>query len=107
VYVDEKQYTQAVRLFREVLQLYAQTLAADHQLVGIARIRLGRALLRQRRYAEAETESRAGYEILLKQPTPPAAWLQWAQTDLAAEYEALGQPEKAAAFRAELAKAER
>jgi serine/threonine-protein kinase len=106
VYVDQKQYSQGERIFREVLQLYSQTLAADHQMVGIARIRLGRALLRQRRYADAEAESRAGYDILMKQSTPPAAWLQWAQTDLVAEYDALKQPDKAATLRAELAKAE-
>jgi len=47
--------------------MYAQTLPAEHQLVGIARVRLGRAILRQRRYSEAENESRAGYELLMKQ----------------------------------------
>jgi len=105
VYAEKKQYDRAERLFHEVLQLYGQTLSPGHQLVGIAKVRLGRALVQQHRYADAEIESLAGYEILMKQSTPPGNWLQNARTDLAAIYEALKQPEKAARFRAELAKA--
>jgi hypothetical protein len=60
-------------------------------------------LLLQRRQADAEQESRAGYETLKKQTSPPANWLQNALKDLVAEYEALGRPEQAQRFRAELA----
>jgi serine/threonine-protein kinase len=67
--------------------------------VGIARVRLGRALLLDKRYQDAEAESRVGYEILTKQPGAPERWMQNARTDLAHEYEALHQPEKAAKFR--------
>ncbi len=102
VYTERKQYSEAERLFREVLQVYGQTLAPDHQLVGIARVRFGRALVRDQRYAEAEAESRAGYEILTKQSSAPANWLQDARADLAEEYEALHQPDKANQYRAEL-----
>jgi serine/threonine-protein kinase len=102
VYVDQKQYARGESLFREALQMYAKTLPPDHQLVGIARVRLGRTLLQQHRYANAEVESRAGYEILSKQTTPPAQWIDRARTDLAQEYDALKQPEKAAEFRAAL-----
>jgi len=70
--------------------------------VGIGRIRLGRALLREKRYAEAEVETRAGYEILTKQNAAPGNYLQNSRTDLAEEYDALGKPEQAARFRAEL-----
>ena len=82
--------------------MYAQTLPAEHQLVGIARVRLGRAILQQRRYSEAENESWAGYELLMKQTNPPANWLNKARTDLEEEYDALNKPEQAAKFRAEL-----
>ena len=105
VCAEKKQYDRAERLFHEVLQLYGQTLSPGHQLVGIAKVRLGRALVQQHRYTDAEVESLAGYEILLKQSTPPGNWLQNARTDLTAIYEALKQPEKAARFRAELTKA--
>jgi hypothetical protein len=59
-------------------------------------------ILRQRRYSEAESGSRAGYELLMKQASPPANWLSKARTDLAEKYEALKQPEQTARFRAEV-----
>jgi len=101
VYVMQKKYAQGERLFRQALQMYAQTLSPDHQLVGIARVRLGNALLPQKRYAEAEAESRAGYDILIKQIDPTSSWVVKARQDLVQEYLALKQPEQAAKFRAE------
>jgi serine/threonine-protein kinase len=101
VYQDRGDYASAERTFREVIRRYADVLAPDHQLVGIAHARLGRALLRQRRYAEAARESLAGYQILMQQDEPPLAWLTPTREDLAAAYDALGQPERAAQFRAE------
>ena len=100
VCMERKQYGEAERFLREALQMYAQTLPPEHQMVGVARIRLGRALLRERRYAEAETESSAGYAILTKQSSAPSNWLQDARSDLAEEYDALRQPEKASQYRA-------
>jgi serine/threonine-protein kinase len=86
--------------------MYAQTLPADHLNVAIARIKLGRALLPQHRYADAETQSLAGYGILMKKTHPPANWLENARKDLVEEYGALHQPVQAAKFQAELAAAE-
>ena len=59
------------------------------------------------RYPDAEPESLAGYEILTKQPSAPERWLQTARADLAQEYEASHQLEKAKKFRAELAQGEK
>ena len=73
---------------------------------AIARIKLGRALLRQRRWSEAETESLAGYGVLMRITDPSVSWLQSARQDLAAAYEALGQPADAERFRAEAARYE-
>jgi serine/threonine-protein kinase len=106
VLVDKKEYGKAEKLFEEALQIYSKTLAPDHQNVGIAHVRLGRAFLRDHRYSEAESESTTGYNILTKQTTPPAIWMQFARTDLSEIYEALHQPEKASRFRAELAAAD-
>ena len=103
VYVDRKDYASGERLFREVLQRYAETLSVDHLYVGIARIRLGRVLVLQHRYREAEMESLAGYEIMMKQTSPPKRWLKTACEDLEAVYTALNRPEKSRKFRAELA----
>jgi len=101
--MNAERYEQVERLFHEALQMYSQTLGANHQLFGIAHVRLGRVLLRDRRYAEAEAECRLGYEMLSRQATPPQNWLQWARSDLAEIYDQLHQPEKVAKFRAELA----
>jgi len=70
---------------------------------GIAHVKLGRTLLRERRYREAEQEILAGSEILSRQTSPSVIHVQAARNDLAAVYEALGEPEKAKTVRAELA----
>jgi serine/threonine-protein kinase len=102
VLVDRKEYGRAEKLYQEALEIYSKTLAPNHQNVGIAHVRLGRALLRDRRYSAAEVESHTGYDILIKQSTPPATWVQYARADLAELYETLHQPEKASKFRSEL-----
>jgi serine/threonine-protein kinase len=71
--------------------------------VGITHIKLGRALVRQQRYTEAEPHSLKGYAILSKQANPAVSWLRNARTDLVSIYDALGEPDKAKPFRAELA----
>jgi serine/threonine-protein kinase len=86
--------------------MFTETQSAGHVNTGIARIKLGRSLLRQRRYREAEVESRAGYDILIKQIAPGATWLVSARKDLVEEYDALKQPDKAHEFRIELAAVE-
>jgi serine/threonine-protein kinase len=103
VYLDRKEYPRAEQLYRQVIALYTEVLEPDHINTGIAHIKLGRALLRQRRFAEATVESRVGYDILIKQASPAVSFLRAARRDLVAAYDTLGQPEKAARFRAELA----
>jgi len=105
LYLLEKQYARAEQLYREVVQRLTEELSADNVDTGIARIDLGRVLLRERRYQDAEAQSSAGYWILAKQTSPSLRFRQYACEDLAAEYEALKQPQKAAQFRAELADA--
>jgi tetratricopeptide (TPR) repeat protein/predicted Ser/Thr protein kinase len=100
-YMARKQNSRAESLFREALAMYAQTLPPGNNNVGITRIKLGRSLLRQNRFAEAETESLAGYQILSSQASPSVSWLHSARQDLAAIYTALNQPEKAKPFLAE------
>jgi len=95
----------AQELFRRVLDLYREVLPADHPLQGIARVRFGHVLLAAGAAADAEAQSRAGYELLLKRKDPPAMWLTMARQDLAAEYRALGRPADAQRFQSELAAA--
>jgi len=98
VYLERKAYSRAEQLFRDVIRRYAESLSPDHLNTGIAQIKLGRALVRQERYREAEAHSLAGYAILMKQTTASVSWLKTAREDLAAEYQALGQPDKAGKF---------
>jgi serine/threonine-protein kinase len=97
-------YTTAERMYREAVGRFTEAQSPQHLNTGIARIKLGRALLGQKRYAEAETEALAGYQIVAKQMAPTVSWLKSAREDLVAIYTALGQPEKAEIFRAEAAR---
>jgi serine/threonine-protein kinase len=103
VYMRQEDHARAEPLFRQAIRIYEEKLAPDHLNTGIARIKLGRVLLRQDRVEEAERETMSGYRILTGQADPSVSFLRTAREDLVAIYEALGQPERAAAFRAELA----
>jgi len=97
-----KQYGKAEPLFREALAMFEATLPPEHTSTAIAHIKLGRNLLRQRRFAEAAPETLAGYEIIKPQAAPGNGFLRAARIDLAAIYDTLGQPEKASVFKSEL-----
>lgn len=103
VYMAQQQYARAEPLYREAIEIFTESQGAEHLNTGIARIKLGRTLLHQRRYAEAVRETLTGYQILTKQTDPGVSWLVNAREDLVAAYDSLGQPDKAAKFRAELA----
>lgn len=103
VYMERKQYARAEEIYRDVVLRYTQALSPSHPNTGIARIKLGRSLLRQQKYSEAEVESRAGYDILIKQTNPTISWLRNARQDLAEEYTALNRPTDTAKFKTELA----
>src|SRR2546426_2503229 len=103
VYVAQQQYARAEPLYREAIEIFTESQGAEHLNTGIARIKLGRTLLRQRRYADAVRETLAGYEILAKRTDRGVSWLVDARKDLVVAYDSLGQPEKAAKFRTELA----
>ena len=105
VYMDKKDYPTAEKLFRDVVKLLTETLSGDNVNTGIAHIKLGRTLLREKRYQEAEAETLAGYENQIKQTSPNTSFVRAARKDLVADYEGMGEPEKAAKYRAELQQA--
>jgi tetratricopeptide (TPR) repeat protein/predicted Ser/Thr protein kinase len=102
VYSQQGDYARAEAIFRDVIDRYTKALSADHLNTGIARIRLGRALVRQKRWAEAREQSLAGYRIVSSQTQPNVSWLNGARTDLVAASEALGDSASAAKYKAEL-----
>lgn len=103
VYLAAGRLGEAEPLFRQAIDMFTATQSADHMNTAVARIKLGRTLVRQKRFADAETQTVAGYESLSRQTNPSVSWLRAAREDLAVVYEALGQPDQAAKFRAELA----
>ncbi|MGD8320745.1 MAG: tetratricopeptide repeat protein, partial [Gemmatimonadota bacterium] len=101
VYVREGRYLDADTLFRTAIRTFLATLPPDHMQTAIARIKLGHVLVLRQRWKEAEEPLIQGYETLSSQTSPTVSWLESARQDLVQLYEALGQPDKAAAYRAE------
>jgi serine/threonine-protein kinase len=95
VYMNRKQWARAEPLLREALRICIATQGPDHINTGIAHVKLGRTLLRQERYQEAEAQTLAGYRILIKQSNPTDSFLRAARKDLREAYTALNEPEKA------------
>ena len=101
VYQAEKRYPQAVQVLQDVVQRFVRAMGATDMQTGMAQVRLGRNLLFEHKYAQAEVRSRTGYNILVKQMSPDSPWVKGARHDLAVDYAALGQPQEAGQFRAE------
>ena len=105
VYFAEKRYALAEQLFRDALRRHTRAFSADSIDSGEDEVRLGRTLLREGRYREAEPHTRTGYEVLVKQTSPSTTYVVGARKDLAVIYEALGRHDEALRFKAELASA--
>lgn len=99
--LEKKDLPCAEKMYRDaVKRLDASSANSLNDLV--AHLKLGRALLREGHFAEAEPESLFGYNGLVKQVTPNDHFLKVARTDLAVIYDGLHDAVKAARFRAEL-----
>ncbi len=96
-------YAAAEAAFRDVVQRFIAALGRENVNTGIAQIKLGRVLLRERHFDEAERQTHAGYDTLSRQSDPGVSFLQAARTDLAAEYAALGRIQLAQRYRTEFA----
>ena len=107
VYMARRDFTTAETMYRAAVATFSATQSPTHLNTGIARIKLGRSLLRQGRTTEAEVESKAGYDIVAKQTAPTVSWLKSAREDLVAAYDILHRPEEAAKYRAEAARVEK
>jgi serine/threonine-protein kinase len=103
VYMDRKDYAHAEQNFRDAVRRFTEALGSENVNTGEARLKLGRTLLRETRYKDAQPETLAAYQILIKQTSPATSYIRAARKDLAAEYDGLRQPQEAARYRAELA----
>jgi serine/threonine-protein kinase len=102
---QQKDYTCAEKNYREAVRRFDAT-SADSVNDAIAHVKLGRTLLSEQKFGEAEAHSLAGYNYLVKHVAPANTYLANARKDLAAIYDGLRKPEMAARFRAELSQAQ-
>ena len=100
----QKDYPCAERYFRESVRRLDS--ASPHSLNNaVAHIKLGRTLLNEQKFSDAEANTLSGYNYLIANVAQSNSFLGNARKDLAAIYDGLHQPEKAARFRAELVQA--
>lgn len=88
----------AERWFRKALAQFTQSQGPRHLNTAIMQVKLGRSLLRQRRYREAVEATGTGYTLLTERTDAPEGFIKAARADLAAAYEQLGDHAQAERF---------
>jgi serine/threonine-protein kinase len=101
VCLDQKDYACAEKNYREAVRRLDAS-SEDSVNAVIAHLKLGRALLRESRFHDAEGETFPAYQYLVKHVPANNGFLSAARKDLAAIYDGMRNSEKAAHFRAEL-----
>jgi eukaryotic-like serine/threonine-protein kinase len=96
-------FVEAERLMHDVVARFTAALSAGHMNTGIARIKLGRTMVKQRKWASGAAESRAGYDIVANEKGQQQVWLRMAREDLVTAYTAVRDSTSAARFAGELA----
>ena len=101
-YAREANYARAEPILQNAVSVLGRTLPPDSPPSVGARIKWGRALLGQKRYADAEKQLAPAYKTLAAKPHPNAAELDSLSRDLVTIYTALHQPEEAKKYRDQL-----
>lgn len=101
VCMAEKDYPCAEKNYREAVRRL-DLASPDGLSDAVAHLKLGRALLKENRYADAEPNTLGAYHYLVQHVNPSDSYLANARKDLVAIYDALHQPQTAAHFRSEL-----
>ena len=101
VCLDQKDYVCAEKNYREAVRRLDAS-SKDSVNAVIAHLKLGRALLRESRFRDAEGETLPAYEYLVKHVPADNGFLRASRKDLAAIYDGMRDSEKATHFRAEL-----
>jgi tetratricopeptide (TPR) repeat protein len=102
VCMGEKDYACAEKNYREAVRRFDLT-SPDALNDAVGHLKLGRALLREDRFADAEPYTLAAYAYLAKHMNPTDSYLASARKDLAAIYDGLKVSDKAGRYRTELA----
>jgi len=101
VCLEKKDLTCAEKMYRDAVSRL-DAYSADSLNDSVAHIKLGRALLSEGRYSQAEPESLFGYYHLGVKVAPTDHFLTMVRKDLASIYDGLHDAAKAARFRSEL-----
>jgi serine/threonine-protein kinase len=101
VCLEEKNNACAEAMYREAVRRLDVS-SANSLNDAVAHLKLGRALLRQGRFNDAEPESLIGYEYLEKQVAPTDRFMVMSRKDMAAISDGLHKTEEAARYRSEL-----
>jgi serine/threonine protein kinase/tetratricopeptide (TPR) repeat protein len=104
VQLAQNQAAAAEPVIREALEIFERAYPANDWRTGAAKSLLGADLTALGRYAEAERNLLEAERVLSKAPGPAASEASATASRLVALYDALGQPEKAAAYRTALPK---
>jgi serine/threonine-protein kinase len=97
-YFRTKKYSEAESAFRKAVAIQLKARGENSVDMAVVRVKLGRTLLYELRYREAEQQSRTGYETLKRVSPGQTNFIDAAQKDLIADYEALHEPEKVIAL---------
>ena len=98
VYMHRKNYPRAEEMCRKALAIYSSALSGENLNSAVARLRLGRILLREGRLKDAEAESLEGYKYFAAKGSPSDSYLLAARKDLAQIELGLGRPEQGAQY---------
>jgi serine/threonine-protein kinase len=98
--MSKKDYPRAEAMYRQALQVFERTVHEGHLNTAIAHLKLGRSLLRQKRFSDAEKETLAGYTTLLKLVSPEDSFLLAGRKDLGEIYTGLGNMQQASRYAA-------
>jgi len=100
---QQKDYPCAEKFYREAVTRF-DSASPGTVNDAIAHIKLGRTLLSEQKFSEAEANSLAGYNYLIQHVAQTNSYLGNARKDLAAIYDGLHRPDQSARFRSELAR---
>jgi Tetratricopeptide repeat len=100
VYFEENKLPEAEKFFRETLDRFLTQLPEGHKNIAIAQVKLGKTLVLERRYRDAESYLVSGYQSLSKLKPPPVDRIESTRKDLMTVYEALHEPAREDQYRA-------
>jgi len=101
---QQRNYACAEKMYQDALRRF-DSVSLENVNTAVAHVKLGRTLLSEQKFEDAEPQTLAGYRYLAVHVDATNSYLAGARKDLAAIYEGLHRPELAARYRAELSAA--